>query len=398
MRVELNPHVNISGTGSSLPERVIDNDLLRTMISGYDESQSGPFGLWVDRVTHIHERRFCEKNERSSDLGLIASRRALDAAGIDPTDLGMIIYASFTPSQLLPGDQVMMAEDLGATNAGVFRLEGACAGSIYGLAVAYGMVASGACEHALVVGAETISRAVNYTDPLTALLFGDGAGAAVVSRRDAVDGLGMLPPHTGFKYNPRNIQLANSNIPMEVALFPDRESQPGVPLVEQALIVMESGPTVLRSAVNEMAGCVAKTLGYELRDFRKGERGLLETVQKARIVPHQANGRILEGLTDKLQVDSERLIRTIYLYGNISAASNLIALDHGIRKGNLFRNLDDEGNVIDIVEQPEHRIQEGELVLMPSIGGGYLMGCVGFVAEKSLVAQEPIPEPVTATA
>jgi 3-oxoacyl-[acyl-carrier-protein] synthase-3 len=110
-------------------------------------------------------------------------------------------------------------------------------------------------------------------------------------------------------------------------------------------------------------------------------------------VPHQANGRILDGLAEKLKIEPERLIRTIYRYGNISAASNMIALDFGVRRGNLHRVLDDDGKVLDVVEQPEHRIQEGELVLLPTIGGGYLMGCIGFVAEKSLVAQDPIPEP-----
>jgi 3-oxoacyl-[acyl-carrier-protein] synthase-3 len=393
MRTELNPHVTISGTGSYLPPRLIDNDALRGLIRGYDEDQSGPFGAWVDQVTHIHERRFCAPRERSSDLGLIAAKRALDAAGVDPKDVGMVVYACFTPCQLLPGDHVILAHDVGATNAGVFRLEGACAGSIYALSVAYSMVAAGTYEHVLVVGTETISRIVNYADPLTAIIFGDGAGAAVVSRGDGSGEGGMLPPEVGFKYNARNIQLPNSNIPVEVACFPDRETQPGVPLVEQALIVMESGPTVLRSAVNEMAGCVARSLGYELCDFRKKVPELLETVAKARIVPHQANGRILDGLADKLRVAPERLIRTIYLYGNISAASNLIALDFGLRRGNQRRILDDEGHVLDVVVEPEHRIQSGELVLMPSIGGGYLMGCVGFVADKKLAALEPIEEP-----
>jgi 3-oxoacyl-[acyl-carrier-protein] synthase-3 len=233
----------------------------------------------------------------------------------------------------------------------------------------------------LVVGTETISRAVNYADPLTAIIFGDGAGAVVLSRGPGPAGTGMLPPFLSFQFNSRNIHLGNSNIPVDVGCFPDREVQPGVHLVEQALIEMEGGPAVLRAAVNAMAGCAARCLGYEEKDLRAGDAGLTSALHGARIVPHQANGRIIDGLTDKLGGPAERMVRTVYRYGNISAASNLVALDHGVRRGNMARVLDDAGDVLDVVDQPEHKIRGGELVLLPSIGGGYLMGCVGFVSE-----------------
>ena len=379
MRARLNPHVRITGTGASLPERIVDNDELETLVTGYDVAHSGPFGRWVDQVTHIHERRYCRPGQRSSEFALVAARQALEAAGLEPRELDLIIYASFTPSQTLPGDHCRFAQALGATSTATFNLMAACAGSVYGMSLAYGMIASGVHENVLVIGAETISRVLNFHDPLTSILFGDGAGAVVLSRAGDDAGSGMLAPDMSFQWSPRNIHQANSNVPVDVGLFPDRLQQPGVPLVEQAMVEMEGGPNVLRKAVIEMAGCTARCLGYDTKALRKTPPDLRKTLDRAWIVPHQANGRILDGLGDRLGVPPERLIRTIYRYGNMSAASNLVALDHGIRYGNMNREFDADGNVIDVVDVTEARIERGDLVLMPSIGGGYLMGCVGFV-------------------
>ncbi|MDJ0520600.1 MAG: ketoacyl-ACP synthase III [Planctomycetota bacterium] len=398
MRAELNPNVTISGTGAYLPERVIDNDTLSGMVSGFDTERGGDFGAWVDQVTHVHERRFCDWSVRSNDLALPAARQALEVAGLEPQDIGLIVYASFTVSQDLPGDHCLFAEQLGATSTPVFHLKAACAGSVYGLSVAYAMVASGVYEHVLVVGTETASKALNFHDPITSIIFGDGSGAAVVSRREGGAGGGMLPAHLGFRYSPRNIHLGNSNIPVDVTRFPDRQVEPGVPLVEQALVEMESGPNVLRSAVLAMAECVTSCLGYDKRDLRRKDPALLETIQNARIVPHQANGRIIDGLADRLRAPHERTVRTIYRYGNMSAASNLVALDYGLRRGNMARRLDDEGLVLEIVDQPEQRFESGELVLLPSIGGGYLMGCAAFIAEPTLVERTRAQEEALAAA
>jgi 3-oxoacyl-[acyl-carrier-protein] synthase-3 len=382
---EFNRNVTISGTGSCLPSKVVDNDTLSGMVSGFDAERSGDFGAWVDQVTHVHERRFCDFETRTSDLALVAARRALEVAGIEAKDLGLIVYASFTPSQDIPGDHCVLAQELGAHDTATFNLKAACAGSIYGLSIAWSMIASGLYEHVLVVGSETISKALNFHDPITSIIFGDGAGAAVVSRRDGSPDGGMLPPFLNFKYSPRNIHLANSNIPVDVARFPDREIQPGVQLVEQALVEMESGPNVLRTAVINMSECVLKCLGFERRALKKGDPQLRSLLDGAKIVPHQANGRIVDGLADRLGVEPQQVTRTLYRYGNISAASNLVALDYGIRRGNMERVLDDDGLVTDVRENADARIEAGDLVLMPSIGGGYLMGCVGFVAEPQLV-------------
>ncbi len=380
MRIQPNPMVRITGTGAYMPERVITNKVLEGLVKGYDSTRSGDFGTWVDQVTHVHERRYCDFKTRSSDLALPAARQALAEAGIGAKDLGLIVYASFTMSQQIPGDHCLLAEDLGAHDCPTFHLMGACAGSIYGIGLAYGMVSAGIYEHVLVIGAETISKALNFHDPLTSIIFGDGAGAAVVSRRAGPAGSGLLPPQLGFKFSPRNIHLGNSNIPVDVVRFPDREIQPGVQVVEQALVEMEGGPSVLRSAVQQMAICTAKCLGYDEKDLRKGEPTLVEALARSRVVPHQANGRIVDAMAEKLGVAPERVTRTVYRYGNTSAASNLVALDYARKHGNLARRLSPEGLVLEIVEQPDEKIRPGELVLLPSIGGGYLMGCVAYIA------------------
>jgi 3-oxoacyl-[acyl-carrier-protein] synthase-3 len=371
--------VRVSGTGAYLPPRVVDNIELETMVTGFDVAHSGSFPHWVDQVTHIHERRFCEPGTRGSDQALLAAAQALETAGVEAKDVGMIVYATFTPSQLLPGDHCLLAEHLGAHRAATFHLMGACAGSIYGMGIGYSMITAGVYDHVLVVGTETASCVLNFCDPLTSILFGDGAGAVLLSRNDEDNGKGMFPPDLTMEFSPRNIHMANSNVPVDVGNFPDLALKPGVALVEQATVEMEGGPSVLRQAVLHMAGSTARSLGYEPKDIRAGNEGLREALDRAWIVPHQANGRIIDGLSDRLGLPPERCIRTIYEYGNVSAASNLIALDYGVRYGNMARRLDEDGHVVEILRQPEHQVPEGSLVVLPSIGGGYLIGTIAFV-------------------
>ena len=375
MRPTFNPGVQLTGTGSCVGDRVLSNAELEPLIHGYDPTRSGPFGAWVDQVTHIHERPYAPPGCRTTDLSIPAAKAALEMAGIGAKDLDLIIYATFTPSTCVPGDHAVLAEAIGASRCPNFQLMGACAGSIYGMGVAYGMLASGVARHVLVVGAETITPVVNYHDPLTAILFGDGAGAAVLSRVEgAPAGTGMLPPHLGFEFSPNAIQVGNSNLGTGMRCFPPTLDQPGLGLVEKSVVVMNGGASVLRNAVNNMAECTVRTLGYELADLKAGDPDLRAILDGAWLVPHQANGRIVEGLADKLSMT--KVIRTIYRYANMSAASNLVALDHGMRKGNLERILDADGKVLGIRETPD-RFRKGETILLPSIGGGYLMGCVG---------------------
>jgi 3-oxoacyl-[acyl-carrier-protein] synthase-3 len=376
-----NPYVQLTGTGACVGSEVLTNDAFEPLVHGFDASRSGPFGAWVDQVTHIHERPFAPEGTRTHELALPAARQALAAAGIEPKDLSLIVYATFTASETLPGDHCRFGAELGAGRCPVISIMGACAGSIYGLGLAYGMVASRAARHVLVVGAETIRPFINFHDPLTAILFGDGAGAAVVSAcEDGRPGTGMFPPFLAQEFSATAIGLGNSNNPHDLRCFAPTPDRPSHPLVERSLIVMNGGASVLRAAVNNMADCTVRSLGYEMADLKAGHPDLRQALDEAWLVPHQANGRIVEGLADKLGMT--KVMRTIYRYGNMSAASNLVALDYGIRYGNMERVLGEGDRVLEVRTVPTH-IRRGDLVLLPSIGGGYLMGCVALTLDRT---------------
>ena len=375
MKAPLNRSVAVLGTGSYLPARVLTNESLRDLITNYDESHSGDFSTWVDRVTHIHERRFIESyDEDAGYMAAEASRHALDMAGVKPTELDLIIHASFTPSICVPGDHVLVAKHLGADATPSFSLTGACAGSVYGMALAYGMLASGAMKRILVTGSETISPTLDFSDPLTAILFGDGAGAVVMGRVDGGEG-GMLPPYLGYDFNWENIRMENANLPFTGKVrVPGKNGQP--PAMEKPYLKMISGPAVLRTAVNAMKDSVLRVLGYT-EEPSKSE--MAEISERARLVPHQANGRIVDGLAKKLGVPAEKVTKTIYRVGNISAASNVIALDFAFRRGNLTVDREPETERILAIHELDDPIRSGELVVLPSIGAGYLFGAVAFV-------------------
>jgi len=372
MKAKINRSVAVLGTGRYLPKRVITQEILGGMISNYDADHSGDFGTWVDRVTHIHERRYVE-TETAGDIGAIASQRALEMAGVKPTELDLILFASFTSASSVPGDHVLLSRAIGATATPSFTMTAACAGSVIGMAMAYGLLASGMMKRILVVGTETISPVLDFADPLTTILFGDGAGAVVLGTTPESDG-GMLVPMLGHEFNYENITMPNINVPF---LSKEREpAQNGTPrAVEQGFLKMISGPSVLRNAVNTMAGCVHEVLGYE--DGR--EASFKDTAAGMRLIPHQANGRIVDGLAKKLGAKPERVTKTLYKAGNISAASSLIALDYAMRDGNLKAERDEETGRITRIEEVSDPIQKGELIVMPTIAAGYLYGAVAFV-------------------
>jgi 3-oxoacyl-[acyl-carrier-protein] synthase-3 len=370
MKASFNRSVAVLGTGSYLPDRIVTNENLRDWCTNYDE-ESGDFSTWVDRVTHIHERRFIAEGEHAGHMAAEAAERALDMAGLKPTDLDLIIHASFTPSAMVPGDHVLVADLLGAKTTPSFTLTGACAGSIYGLATAYGMVASKAMRRVLVTGSETISPVLDYRDPLTAILFGDGAGAVVIGDVGTCEG-GMAPPYMGFDFNWENITMWNANLPFtgKVAV-PAANGNP--PAMEKTFLTMTGGQAVMRSAVSAMANSVRQVLGYEDGAIPDDVRA------RMRVIPHQANGRIVDSLGKKLKVDPLKVTKTIYKVGNISAASNVIALDYALRHGNLTADCDPETERILAIHQVDDPIQRGDLVVLPSIGAGYLFGAVAFV-------------------
>jgi 3-oxoacyl-[acyl-carrier-protein] synthase-3 len=297
-------------------------------------------------------------------------------AGVRPDQLDLIVHASFTPSVAVPGDHVVVADRIGASATPSFTLTGACAGSVYGMALAYGMVASGAMRYVLVTGSETISPTLDFGDPLMAILFGDGAGAVLIGRTEGAGEGGMLPPYLGFEYNWENIRMRNANLPFsQEVVTPRTGDEPAT--VKQPFLRMTAGPRVLRNAVNAMSESVWRVLGYGA----EGPRGAAADEVRAhlRVVPHQANGRIVDGITKKLGGDPLKTVKTIYRVGNISAASNLIALDYGMRHGNLVADTEPDTERIVAVREHADPIRKGELVVLPTIGAGYLFGAVGFV-------------------
>jgi len=379
--LNIDRHIHVAGTGSYAPDNEVSNEQLEDIVRNYDY-ESGPFPEWVDRVTHIRSRRIFDPEKSSGDLAREACRQALDESGLDPSEIELFIMATFTTKNLYPGEQTMLVKELGMGNAATFYLTAACAGSVYGLQVANAFLRAGIYRHVLVVGTEHLTSVVDFGDPVTAILFGDGAGAVVLSRRDEPGPGGVLQHCVlGSNYVPGNIMMDNSNV-----AGPSRQvtvNGKGDPrtAIFREYIVMDGGPRVLRSAGNAMAEATVRSLGFEMKDLKDGNDELRELLDGIRLVPHQANGRILDGLRDKLRLRDEQVYKTLYLYGNNSAASNLLTLDYAIRRGNMRRLLDDEGNGVGTEEDVEPRIGSGDLVAIPSIGAGYLTGCFTYVVD-----------------
>jgi 3-oxoacyl-[acyl-carrier-protein] synthase-3 len=370
------PEVAVLGTGSVQASRRMPNAALRPLISNYDEA-SGDFPAWVERVTHIQSRSFCADDETTASMGLKAGLLAVEDAGLKPKDIEMVLLCSFTMDEIYPGDSVDIAKEFGP-KCGSITLSGGCAGSVYGLGMALSMVKSGFHRNVLVVGSEHISACMNMGDPLTAILFGDGAGAAVVGRRDHPE------PGTGFidriclrhDFSPKNIHMGNANLALPGRLLgPSDRSRTGN-AVEQQYIVMGGGSRVLRNAVNAMAEVTAELLGYGPEELKADDPGLRAALDGIFLVPHQANGRIVNGVQEKLGLHEDRVFRTLYHTGNMSAATNMYTLDYARREGNLKRRERPDGT--GEITPCGRKLKKGDLVVMTAIGAGYIYGAVGF--------------------
>jgi 3-oxoacyl-[acyl-carrier-protein] synthase III len=184
----------------------------------------------------------------------------------------------------------------------------------------------------------------------------------------------MLPPVLGHEFNWENITMANINVPF-LSKVREEGGNGQPPAIEKEYLRMISGPRVLRNAVNTMAGCVRDILGYD----DDTDPGFADTVSGLRLVPHQANGRIVDGLRKKLGASREKTTKTVYKVGNLSAASNMVALDHAMRVGNYDADVDEETGKIRSIRDSSDPIEKGELVVLPTIGAGYLFGAAGFV-------------------
>ena len=307
----------IAGTGAYLPEKVLTNFDLEKMIDTTDE--------WIRTRTGIERRHIAAKDEATSDLSEQACRAALDAAGLAPADIDLVVVGTCTPDLVFPNVACLLQERMGMSGA-AFSIEAACSGFVYSLSVADKFVRAGQATRALVVGAEVMSRIIDWTDRETCVLFGDGAGAVVL---EASDDAGILYTDLGADGRYRNLLYADAGV--------SRVKEEG----ETTLLM--KGNEVFKVAVRTLEGMVDRVL----------EDNGLEQGEIDWFVPHQANLRIIRATARRLGLPMERVVLTVRDHGNTSAASIPMALDTAVRDG---------------------RIQPGDLVLMEAFGGGFTWG------------------------
>jgi len=316
----------IAGTGHYGPERVLTNRDLEQMVDTSDE--------WIVERTGIRQRHIAAEGEASSDMAAHAARAALQAAGIEASELDLIIVATISPDAPLPSTAVLVQQKIGARNdCPAFDIAAACAGFIYGLSIADRFIASGSARHVLVVGVELLSRVINWKDRTTCVLFGDGAGAAIVTAPEGERGL--LSTHIYADGS----QAAALRIPAGGSAQPASHATVDA---GQHYVHM-SGQDVFKYAVRALTSASLTAL----------EANEIDKEQVAWVVPHQANLRIIEAVSKRVGIGLERFVLNIERFGNTSSASIPIALDEAIRVG---------------------KIKPGDLVLMCALGAGFAWG------------------------
>lgn len=313
-------YARLAGTGSCLPARRVTNEELAARVDSSDE--------WIRTRTGITARHFAEPGALASDLAEPAARRALEAAGIGPADLGLIVVATSTPDAVFPSTACILQAKLGAIGGAAFDLQAACSGFVYALAQAELAIRAGRVRHALVVGTEVFSRILDWEDRATCVLFGDGAGAVVLS---ASEHPGILGAHL----HADGSQAGILGVP---ARFDAGQ------VAGRAFLAMD-GNAVFRFAVRVLAETAEEALAS----------AGLSPAELDWLVPHQANVRIIEATAKKLGLSMERVVVTVDHHANTSAASIPLALDEAVRDG---------------------RIRPGHHVLLEGVGGGFTWGSV----------------------
>lgn len=302
--------VGILGTGSYLPEKVITNTELEKLVDTNDE--------WIVTRTGIKERRIAAPEEATSDLAIKAAEKALKCAGISAEELDLIIIATVTPDMSFPATACLVQNQLGAKNAATFDLSAACTGFLYGLATASQFITTGMYQHALVIGVETLSRIVNWSDRNTCILFGDGAGAAV---------LGPVEEGKGF----HAFDLGGDGSGGDLLKLPAGGSR--LPASEETVAqqlhtVSMAGREVFKFAVKALVGSTERAL----------QKAGLQKEHIDFLVPHQANIRIIESAIKRFGLDESKVIVNLDHYGNMSSASIPVALDEAFRQGRIHQN------------------------------------------------------------
>jgi 3-oxoacyl-[acyl-carrier-protein] synthase-3 len=312
----------IRGVGAHLPKRIMTNNDLAKLVDTSDE--------WIRERTGIEQRHIAEEGELTSDLGIAASRQALVRAGIDPIDIDLVVCATSTPDRTFPATGVRIQAGLGVTKGAAFDVQAVCSGFVYALAVADNFLKAGQFKRAVVVGAETFSRILDWEDRGTCVLFGDGAGAVVLEAQTQLgsrEDRGILA--TRIRSDGR----------FEDLLYVD--GGPGSTKTTGHLRM--NGREVFRHAVQKISGVIEETL--VMTGYAPDEIGLF--------VPHQANKRILDGIAKRLGIPEDKIVCTLAAHGNTSAASIPLALNQAFE---------------------DHRLAERQLVLMEAMGGGLTWG------------------------
>lgn len=301
-----NYEVCIAGTGSYVPERVLSNEELAKSVDTSDE--------WIFTRTGIRERRIAAEGEFTSHMATNAARKALEQAGLEASEIKLIIVATITPDTLTPATACYVQQQLGALNAVAFDISAACSGFLYALKICKRLIADGAFENALIIGAEKLSAFVNWEDRSTCVLFGDGAGAAVLRRAKPGEGE-ILATEMGTDGNLTHLL----NIPGGGSACPITSENVGTHLATLAM----QGKEVFKHAVNRMKEAAETVI----------RRANLRAEDIACVIPHQANLRIIDAIAERLSVPEGRVFVNLDRYGNTSAAAVAIALDEAARSG-----------------------------------------------------------------
>ena len=315
------------GSGSYLPEKVLTNDQLAELVDTSDE--------WITERTGIKQRHIAAEGQMTSDLAREAALKAMDYAGIKASDLDLIVVGTTTPDDTFPATAVKIQAQLGMTGGAAFDLQAVCSGFVYSLSVVDAMIRAGQAKTALVIGAETMSRIVDWEDRGTCVLFGDGAGAVVLR---AENGISEGEP----RWNQRR-GILSTHIHSDGTLRDILYCDGGPSSTGDAGVIKMEGRDVFKHAVTNLSAIVGEALsanGLEAKDIDW-------------LVPHQANKRIVDATRKKLGMDPSKVVLTVDKHANTSAASIPLALDTAVRDG---------------------RIQEGDLVLMEAMGGGLTWG------------------------
>ena len=310
----------IIGTGSYLPHKVLSNHDLEKMVDTNDQ--------WIQERTGIKKRHIIADGETTTDLAFNAAKKAIEAAGIENTEIDLIIVATTTPTKIFPSTASLVQEQLGISGCPAFDIQAVCTGFIYALTVADKFIKSGSAKNALIIGAECLSRIVDWNDRNTCVLFGDGAGAVVLQASEET-GILSTHIHSDGKYNGL----------LSVPTGPGSIETDAKPYIEM------QGNDVFKIAVRTLSSIADETLSAN--NLSKKDIDWL--------IPHQANIRIIAATAKKLGMSMKQVVVTVDQHGNTSAASIPLALDVAVRDG---------------------RIQRGETLLLEAFGGGFTWGSV----------------------